>query len=89
MSDPLRRIDALVDEDTLPTPQVRQHLRRAAGLTQTEVANAIGVKRLAIARWEAGLAQPHRGNRRAYAHFLRRLAAKYPDAATEEAPDEG
>ncbi|WP_331749932.1 helix-turn-helix domain-containing protein (plasmid) [Streptomyces sp. NBC_01707] len=89
MSDPLRRIDALVEEDTLPTPQVRQQLRLAAGLTQTEVADAIGVKRLAVARWEAGLAQPHRGNRRAYAHLLRRLAAKHPDAVIEEAPDEG
>ncbi|MFE3584420.1 helix-turn-helix transcriptional regulator [Streptomyces vinaceus] len=89
MSDPLRRIDALVEEDTLPTPQVRQQLRLAAGLTQTEVADAIGVKRLAVAQWEAGRAQPHRGNRRAYAHLLRKLAAKHPDAAAEEASDEG
>ncbi|WP_327129649.1 helix-turn-helix domain-containing protein [Streptomyces sp. NBC_01727] len=88
MSDPLRRIDALVEEDTLPAPQVRQRLRLAAGLTQTEVAEAIGVKRLAVARWEAGLAQPHRGNRLAYAHLLRRLAVKHPNAAIEEEPDE-
>ncbi|MEU2743704.1 helix-turn-helix transcriptional regulator, partial [Streptomyces sp. NPDC007095] len=32
----------------------RQQLRLAAGLTQTEVAEAIGVKRLAVAQWEAG-----------------------------------
>ncbi|MFE4692108.1 helix-turn-helix transcriptional regulator [Streptomyces sp. NPDC056749] len=90
MSDPLRRVDALVDEDnTLPTLQVRQQLRLAAGLTQAEVAEAIGVKRLAVARWEAGTTQPHRGNRRAYAHLLRRLAAKYPDAAVEGASNEG
>lgn len=88
MSDPLRRIDALVEEDTLPTPEVRQRLRLAAGLTQTEVAEAIGVRRLAVARWEAGLSQPHRGNRRAYAHFLRKLATKHPDAAIEEASHE-
>jgi HTH-type transcriptional regulator/antitoxin MqsA len=87
VSDPLRRIDALVEEDTLPTPRVRQQLRLAAGLTQTEVAEAIGVKRLAVAQWEAGRAQPHRGNRRAYAHLLRRLAGKYP-AAAQEAPSE-
>ncbi|MFF4393277.1 helix-turn-helix transcriptional regulator [Streptomyces sp. NPDC001552] len=89
MSDPLRRIDALVEEDTLPTLKARRQLRLAAGLTQAEVAEAIGVKRLAIVRWEAGAAQPHRGNRLAYAHFLRRLAAKYPDAAIEGASDEG
>ncbi|MEU8949682.1 helix-turn-helix domain-containing protein [Streptomyces sp. NPDC048489] len=89
MSDPLRRIDALVEEDTLPTPQVRRQLRLAAGLTQAEVAEAIGVKRLAVARWEAGSTQPHRGNRRAYAHLLRKLAVKHPDAAIEGASDEG
>lgn len=89
MSDPLRRVEALVEEDTLPTLKVRQQLRLAAGLTQTEVAEAIGVKRLAVAQWEAGRAQPHRGNRRAYAHFLRKLAVKYPGAAIEEASDEG
>lgn len=89
MSDPLRRIDALVEEDTLPTLRVRQQLRLAAGLTQAEVAEAIGVKRLAVAQWEAGRAQPHRGNRRAYAHLLRKLADKHPDAAIEGASDEG
>ncbi|MFE7045734.1 helix-turn-helix transcriptional regulator [Streptomyces sp. NPDC057592] len=88
MSDPLRRIDVLLEEGTLPTPRVRQQLRLAAGLTQSEVADAIGVKRLAVARWEAGVTQPHRGNRRAYAHLLRKLAAKHPDAAAERAPDE-
>ncbi|MEU5499494.1 helix-turn-helix transcriptional regulator [Streptomyces griseofuscus] len=87
MSDPLRRIDALVDADTLPSPRVRQQLRVAAGLTQEEVARAIGVKRVAVARWEAGLTKPHRSNRLKYAHFLRRLAAKYP-AAAKEVPGE-
>ncbi|MGW6950955.1 helix-turn-helix transcriptional regulator [Streptomyces xanthophaeus] len=90
MSDPLRRVDALVEEDnTLPSLRVRQQLRLAAGLTQAEVAAAIGVQRLAVARWEAGATQPHRGNRRAYAHLLRRLTEKYPDAAAEGASDAG
>lgn len=88
MPDPLRRVDALVDADTLPSPRVRQQLRVAAGLTQAEVADAIGVQRVAVARWEAGLTQPHRGNRLKYAHLLRRLATKYPDAA-KETPSEG
>jgi len=89
MSDPLWRIDVLVEESTLPAPRVRRRLRLAAGLTQTEVATAIGVRRLAIAQWEAGRAQPHRGNRRAYAHLLRRLAVKHPEVAVEEVRDEG
>ncbi|MEU2608858.1 helix-turn-helix transcriptional regulator [Streptomyces albus] len=87
MSDPLRRVDALVDADTLPSPRVRQRLRVAAGLTQAEVANAIGVQRVAVARWEAGIAKPHRSNRLKYAHLLRRLAEKYP-TAVQEAPSE-
>jgi HTH-type transcriptional regulator/antitoxin MqsA len=87
MSDPLRRVDALVDAGTLPSPRVRQQLRVAAGLTQAEVAHAIGVQRVAVARWEAGLTKPHRSNRLKYAHFLRRLAEKYP-AAAQEAPSE-
>ncbi|WP_432068622.1 helix-turn-helix transcriptional regulator [Streptomyces sp. C10-9-1] len=88
MSDPLRRVDAMVDANILPSPHVRQQLRVAAGLTQAEVADAIGVQRVAVARWEAGLTRPHRSNRLKYAHFLRRLAEKYP-AAPQEVSDEG
>ncbi|MFD8937916.1 helix-turn-helix transcriptional regulator [Streptomyces sp. NPDC059578] len=83
MSDPLRRSDALVDADTLPPPRVRQQLRLAAGFTQADVAEAIGVKRVAVARWEAGLTQPHRNNRLRYAQFLRRLAEEHPAVAQE------
>ncbi|MEU2181046.1 helix-turn-helix transcriptional regulator [Streptomyces thermolilacinus] len=81
MSDPLRRIDALVDADTLPPPHIRQQLRIAANLTQAEVAEAIGVQRLAVVRWEAGQTQPHRGNRLKYAELLRRLAEEHPSVA--------
>lgn len=45
MPDPLRRIDALVEETPSPRPGSGE-LRLAAGLTQTEVADAIGVSRL-------------------------------------------
>ncbi|MBH1937830.1 helix-turn-helix domain-containing protein [Streptomyces sp. AV19] len=83
MSDPLRRVDALVDREILPSPRVRQQLRVAAGLSQTEVAEAIGVKRLAVARWESGEAHPRRPHRGVYAHLLRRLAERYPNAARD------
>ncbi|MFD8259561.1 hypothetical protein ACFV19_11565 [Streptomyces griseoluteus] len=52
------------------------------------MAEAIGVKRLAVARWEAGVTQLHRGSRRAYAHLLQKLAAKHPNAVVEEASDD-
>ncbi|MFJ9472459.1 helix-turn-helix domain-containing protein [Streptomyces caniferus] len=84
-SDSLRRVDALLD-DVLPPPNVRQQLRRAAGLTQQEVAEAVGVKRLAVARWELGETHPRRPHRAAYTHLLKRLAERYPEAAD---PDSG
>ncbi|XVV39773.1 helix-turn-helix transcriptional regulator (plasmid) [Streptomyces sp. CA-100214] len=87
MPDPMRRIDAVVDADTLPPPRIRQQLRIAGGLTQAEVAKAIGVQRVAVARWEAGLTQPHRNNRLKYAELLRRLAEEHP-AAGQEVSDE-
>jgi hypothetical protein len=83
--DPLKRVDALVD-DALPPPAVRVQLRLAARLTQQEVAEAVGVKRLAVARWELGQTHPRRPQRAVYMHLLRRLAERYPEAAK---PDEG
>lgn len=87
MSDPdrLKRVDALLD-DLLPPPRVRAKLRIAAGLTQQEVAEAVGVKRLAVARWELGETHPRRPHRAVYLHLLNRLAERYPEAAV---PDEG
>ncbi|MBT2391635.1 helix-turn-helix transcriptional regulator [Streptomyces sp. ISL-1] len=42
----------------LPQPDERRALREAAGLTQQEVADAIGVTRAAISQWEAGTRTP-------------------------------
>lgn len=79
-ANPLQRVDALLD-DVLPPPHVRQQLRLAAGLTQQEVADAVGVKRLAVARWELGQTHPRRPHRRVYMHLLKRLAERFPEAA--------
>ncbi|GAA3163539.1 helix-turn-helix domain-containing protein [Streptomyces ramulosus] len=84
-TDALRRVDALVG-GVLPPPPVRQRLRRAAGLTQQEVADAVGVKRLAVARWELGETHPRRPHRAVYMHLLRQLAERFPEAAD---PDSG
>ncbi|MGZ0200548.1 helix-turn-helix transcriptional regulator [Streptomyces sp. RM1] len=86
MTDPdrFKRVDALVD-DVLPPPAVRAKLRLAAGLTQQEVAEAVGVKRLAVARWELGQTHPRRPHRAAYLYLLNRLAERFPEAAQ---PDE-
>ncbi|MFJ3213841.1 helix-turn-helix transcriptional regulator [Streptomyces flaveolus] len=79
-ADPLQRVNALLD-DVLPAPRVRQQLRLAAGLTQQEVADAVGVKRLAVARWELGQTHPRRPHRAVYIHLLKRLAERFPEAA--------
>lgn len=81
MADPIERVDALVDRDPLPAPHIRQQLRKAAGLSQAEVAEAVGVKRLAVTRWELGQTTPQRRHLEAYRHLLQRLAEKYPKAA--------
>lgn len=82
MTDPdrLKQVDALLD-DVLPPPPVRAQLRHAANLTQQEVAEVVGVKRLAVARWELGHTHPRRPHRAVYMHLLKRLAEKYPEAA--------
>jgi transcriptional regulator with XRE-family HTH domain len=38
----------------LPSPAVRRALREEAGLSQAELAKALGVHRETISRWEAG-----------------------------------
>ncbi|MEU9418393.1 helix-turn-helix transcriptional regulator [Streptomyces sp. NPDC048272] len=89
MSDPdrLKRVDALLDglDDVLPPPHVRAKLRLAADLTQQEVADAVGVQRLAVVRWELGKSHPRRPQRTAYIHLLKRLAERFPEAAKADA----
>jgi transcriptional regulator with XRE-family HTH domain len=85
MPDPegLRQVEALLDglDDVLPPPRVRAKLRLAAGLTQKDVADAVGVKRVAVARWELGQTHPRRPHREVYVHLLKRLAERFPKAA--------
>ncbi|MFB6515790.1 helix-turn-helix transcriptional regulator [Streptomyces virginiae] len=85
MPDPdrLRQVDALLDglDDVLPPPRVRAQLRLAAGLTQMDVADVVGVKRVAVARWELGEAHPRRPHREVYLHLLKGLAERFPEAA--------
>ncbi|MYT37156.1 helix-turn-helix domain-containing protein [Streptomyces sp. SID8356] len=90
----LKRVDALLD-NVLPPPRVRAQLRLAAGLTQKDVADAVGVQRLAVVRWELGQSHPRRPHRDAYAHLLQRLAERFPHATEPRqgtpvsAPEEG
>lgn len=41
-----------------PSPAARRHLRERAGLTQADIAKAIGVDRASVARYELGQRKP-------------------------------
>ncbi|MFD9630051.1 helix-turn-helix transcriptional regulator [Streptomyces violascens] len=69
----------------LPPPQTRGRLRKAHRLTQQQVADRLGVRRLAVARWEAGEAEPRAPHREAYVQLLQELAARYPEVASTPA----
>jgi HTH-type transcriptional regulator/antitoxin MqsA len=82
-SDHSQRVDALLNglPEVLPPPHVRAKLRLAAGLTQQDVADAVGVKRVAVTRWELGQTSPRRPHRENYLRLLKGLAERFPEAA--------
>lgn len=61
---------------SLPEPAHRRALREKAGLSQAEVAEALGVSRPAVVRWERGERMPRRQHLDAYVELLRRLAGE-------------
>ena len=80
----------------LPPPAVRRYLREANGLSQAEVARALGCGRTAVTRWESGAREPRPETRLRYAELLERLAKEVSEdgspAATPGFPnhaDEG
>ncbi|MFH9225935.1 helix-turn-helix transcriptional regulator [Streptomyces lydicus] len=42
----------------LPCPEQRRALRTSAGLSQQELADAVGVTRQAVSHWESGIRTP-------------------------------
>ena len=58
----------------LPAPRVRRLLREASGLTQADLAAAVGVDPASISRWESGIRHPRRAAHTRYAAVLERLA---------------
>ncbi|MDH6137890.1 transcriptional regulator with XRE-family HTH domain [Kitasatospora sp. MAA4] len=78
MSEIFAAVDALLakarDGGDLPEPAERERLRKAAGLTQVEVAEALRSRRETFAKWEAGTARPRAPKRGAYAFLLAGLA---------------
>ena len=58
----------------LPMPPVARAVRQAAGATQSRVAEALGVHRLTVSRWETGERRPRGEMRARYASLLAELA---------------
>jgi transcriptional regulator with XRE-family HTH domain len=87
MSDLFAAVDALLAKaSALPPPAERARLRQAHGLTQQEVAQALGVRRPTVVGWETGKAEPRPPQREAYARLLEGLAALYPPPGAAPAP---
>jgi DNA-binding transcriptional regulator YiaG len=83
-------VDALLEQTRgeLPPPAERGRLRRAAGLSQQQVASALQLRRReTVAEWESGRSEPRAPQRAAYVRLLTGLAARYPaPSRTEERP---
>ena len=60
----------------LPTPHLCRQIRERAGLSQSDVARALGVTREAVAYWELGKRIPRPDRALAYGALLERLAAE-------------
>lgn len=57
----------------LPGPSMARAIRVDAGVTQARLANAIGVHRVTLARWESGGSRPRGAALARYAHLLKVL----------------
>jgi DNA-binding transcriptional regulator YiaG len=57
----------------LPSPEERRRIRQGAGLSQGDIADALGVDWSTVSRWEAGVRDPDGANVGAYAELLDRL----------------
>ena len=58
---------------SLPEPELRRLLRQRAGLSQEQVAEVLGVNRVAVSRYESGQRTPRGTVQLQYVQLLQRL----------------
>ena len=66
--------EVIADHPSLPSAGIRRALRERHGLSQRRIAEAVGVSREAITKYEAGDREPRGETRRRYAEALDELA---------------
>jgi DNA-binding transcriptional regulator YiaG len=89
---PNRQQDAvlvLVEARTAARSGRAAQLRRAAGLSQAELAAAVGVTPSCVCRWEAGGRRPSGEVARAYVRALRLIASTLPSTSETSAANAG
>lgn len=57
----------------LPPPRMARAIREAAGVSQTRLAQELGVDRMTVARWENGSRSPSAAHREPYGALLTAL----------------
>lgn len=67
-------LEDTIDDPQLPPPQVARKIRVRAGLSQGQLARALGVARATLIHWETGAAAPSELLAYRYAVVLHRLA---------------
>jgi DNA-binding transcriptional regulator YiaG len=60
--DGILRLENEIRASRLPSPAVARRIRREAGVSIREAANAIDVDKVTLIRWEHGRAKPRRGH---------------------------
>lgn len=75
-----KRLDDALDlaraRRRLPSPEARRLLRERSGLSQGDIARAVGVTRTAISLWESGAREPRAVNLHRYVQLLNGLASE-------------
>ncbi|MGW0456745.1 helix-turn-helix domain-containing protein [Streptomyces tendae] len=71
----------------LPPPKARRRLRETAALTQTQLADRVGVTPATVRAWESGRTTPRGRKREAYAKLLKTLAEEETVRAPEPEPE--